>query len=118
MYVYADKYMIKAGDTLSSIAGNFGLLSYIQILHVNPEISNPNLIYPGEVINIPKMIPMSTYIVKPGDTLGTIIYNYNLELMKYYGVRITFDEVLAYNPRITDPNLIFTGMTIYLPEIL
>lgn len=118
MYVYVDKYTVKSGDTLSSIARSFNLLSYRQILYVNPEISNPDLIYPGQVINIPKMVPMSTYIVKPGDTLGTIIYNYNRELMKYYGFQITFDEVLAYNLRITNPDLIFPGMIIYLPEIL
>ncbi|HEY5587035.1 MAG TPA: LysM peptidoglycan-binding domain-containing protein [Ruminiclostridium sp.] len=118
MYVYVDKYTVKLGDTLSSIARNFELLSYRQISHVNQEISNPYLIYPGQVINIPKSVPMSTYIVKSGDTLGTIIYNYNRELMEVYGFQITFDEVLAYNPKITNPNLIFSGMIIYLPEIL
>jgi len=118
MYIYVDKYTVKPGDTLRSIARSFDLLSYRQILHVNPEILNPDLIYPDQVINIPKVVPMSTYIVKPGDTLGTIIYNYNRELMKYYGIQITFNEVLAYNPRITNSNLIFPGMIIYLPEIL
>jgi len=28
------------------------------------------------------------------------------------------DEVLAYNPMIVNPNLIYVGMIIYLPEIL
>lgn len=111
-------YCVKPGDTLVSIARSFDLLSYRQILFINPEITNPNLIHPGQIINIPKVIPMSTYIVKPGDTLGTIIYNYNRELMKYYGTQITFNEVLAYNPRIINPNLIYPGMIIYLPEIL
>lgn len=118
MYAYVNKYTVKPGDTLSSIARSFELLTYRQILRVNPQIFNPNLIYPGQVINVPKIVPMSTYIVKPGDTLGTIIYNYNRELMKYYGTEITFDEVLAYNPRITNPDLIVPGMIIYLPEIL
>lgn len=118
MYVYVDKYTVKPGDTLNNIARRFDLLSYRQILYVNPQLSDPNLIYPGQVINVPKTVPMSTYIVKPGDTLGTIIYNYNRELMAIYGFQITFDEVLAYNPGITNPNLIFPGMIVYLPEIL
>lgn len=118
MYIYVDKYTVKPGDTLSSIAGEYDLLTYRQILHVNRNILNPDLIYPGQVINVPKVIPMSTYIVKPGDTLANIVYNYNLELMSIYGWQITFDEVLAYNPMITDPNYIFPGLIIYLPEIL
>ncbi len=118
MYVYVDKYTVKSGDTLSSIARNFYLLTYKQILRVNRDILNSNLIYPGQVINVPKMIPMSTYFVKPGDTLANIVYSYNLELMNIYGWQITFDEVLAYNPMITNPELIYPGMIIYLPEIL
>jgi hypothetical protein len=118
MYMYVDRYTVRPGDTLSNIAGRFDLLTYTQILHVNPGLSNPNLIYPGQVINIPKLLPMSTYIVKPGETLGNIVYNYNRELMEVYGHQITFDEVLAYNPMITNPNLIYPGMVIYLPEIL
>ncbi|HYH03260.1 MAG TPA: LysM peptidoglycan-binding domain-containing protein [Bacillota bacterium] len=118
MFVYVDKYTVKPGDTLRGISRSFGLQSYQQLLHINPEISNPNLIYTGQVINIPKAVPMSTYVVKPGDTLGTIIANYNRELLEIYGFEITFNEVLAYNPGITNPELIFPGMVIYLPEIL
>jgi LysM repeat protein len=118
MYSYVDEYTIKNGDTLDSLAKRFNLLTYRQILHVNPDIKNSAVIYPGQVINIPKLVPMSTYVTKPGDTLGTIVYNYNRELMNYYGIQISFDEVLAYNPSIMDPNIILPGMIIYLPEIL
>jgi hypothetical protein len=38
--------------------------------------------------------------------------------MEIYGSPITFDEVLAYNPIIENPDLIFPGMIIYLPEFL
>jgi len=116
--MYVDKYTVKPGDTLSSIAERFDLLTYKQILRVNRDILNPNLIYPGQIINIPRVRPMSTYIVRRGDTLGEIIYNYNLSHMEIYGFLITIDEVLAYNPAIENPNLIYTGMTIYLPEFL
>ncbi len=118
MYAYVDQYIVRPGDTLYNIANTFELLTYKQILHVNPQILNPYLIYPGQVINIPKIIPMYTYIVQPGDNLSTIIHNYNMELMEYYGIQITLNEVLAYNPGILNPNQIFADMIIYLPEIL
>ena len=118
MYIYVNQYTVKPGDTLDSIARNSELLSFTQILRVNKEIINPNFIYPGQVINIPKFVPLSTYIVRPGDTLANIVYNYNKDLMEVYGYQITFDEVLAYNPGIVNPNVIYPSMIIYLPEIL
>lgn len=39
-------------------------------------------------------------------------------IQKNIGVPITMDKVLAYNPVIVNPNLIYIGMIIYLPEIL
>jgi nucleoid-associated protein YgaU len=118
MYMYVDEYTVKVGDTLYSLAKRFDLLTYRQILRVNPEITNPNRIYPGQIINIPKLRPMTTYRVIPGDTLGRIIYNYNQDHIEIYGAPITMEEVLAYNPMITNPDLIYSGMIIYLPELL
>lgn len=118
MYMYVEKYTVKPGDTLSSIARKFNLLTYRQILPINRDISNPNHIYPGQVINIPKSRPLTTYIVRPGDTLTNILYHYNKEHIEIYGFPVMLDEVLAYNPMITNPNLIYVGTTVYLPEIL
>lgn len=118
MYIYVDKYTVERGDTLYSLARKFELLSFRQILRVNPEITNPNLIYAGQVINIPKQRPLTTYTVIDGDTLGYIIYNYNREHIEIYGAPVTLEEVLAYNPMITNPDLIYPGMVIYLPELL
>jgi spore germination protein YaaH len=118
MYAFVNKYTVEPGDTLSSIARRFELLSATQLLRVNPEIADPDLIYPGQVINVPKVVPMSTYIVRSGDRLWSIVSNYNRKLMRYYGNQITMDEVLAYNPGIKNPDLIYPGMIVYLPEIL
>ncbi|NLK69371.1 MAG: LysM peptidoglycan-binding domain-containing protein [Clostridiaceae bacterium] len=118
MYLYVDQYIVQPGDTLYNIAQRFFLLNYTQILRVNKDISNPDVIYPGQVINIPKMVPMNTYIVQPGDTLDDIVHSYNQEHFEIYGFNITCDEVLAYNPMIVNPNLIYPGMIIYLPEFL
>lgn len=46
------QYTIQKGDTLSSIARRFGV-TVQEILAVNPQITNPNIIFVGRVINIP-----------------------------------------------------------------
>jgi hypothetical protein len=61
---------------------------------------------------------MNTYIVHPQDKLVNVIYNYNRNHTKKYGAPITMDEVLDYNPVIVNPDLIYAGIIIYLPEIL
>lgn len=118
MFSYVDKYIVKPGDTLNIIAKSLGLFTVKQLLIINPQIQNPDFIYPGQIINIPQIIPMTTYVVKPGDILYTIIERYNVQLQKYYGTKITVNEVLAYNAIISHPNMIYPGMILYLPEIL
>ena len=44
------EYVVKSGDTLSKIASMYGT-TYQQLAQIN-NISNPNLIYPGQIIEI------------------------------------------------------------------
>ncbi len=44
------EYVVKPGDTLSKIASNYNT-TYQHLAQIN-EISNPNLIYPGQIIKI------------------------------------------------------------------
>jgi LysM repeat protein len=48
----AATYVVQQGDTLSGIAQKFGI-SLSDLESANPEITNPDLIIPGQVINIP-----------------------------------------------------------------
>ena len=66
-------YTVKSGDTLSGIANIFGT-TYQKIAELNG-ISNPNLIYPGQVLKISgggTTSSSSTYTVVSGDTLSEI----------------------------------------------
>jgi spore coat assembly protein SafA len=45
-------YVVRPGDTLSGIAERFGV-SLGALEAANPQITNPDLINPGQVIKIP-----------------------------------------------------------------
>jgi nucleoid-associated protein YgaU len=47
-------YTVKSGDSLSKIAGNYSGITWQQIFEANKDqISDPNLIHPGQVLKIP-----------------------------------------------------------------
>ena len=49
----ADSYTVKSGDTLSYIAQK--LHTTVKELTELNDISNPNLIYPGEILKVPEL---------------------------------------------------------------
>lgn len=92
-------YTVVAGDTLSGIASKYGT-TYQKLAEYN-NISNPNLIHPGQLIKIPgttnnNVTTSSTYIVKSGDNLTKIA--------KMFGT--TVNQLVAWN-NIANPNLIY-----------
>jgi spore coat assembly protein SafA len=104
-------YTVVAGDTLFLIAKRFGV-SLEALIAANPQIPDPDLIFPGQVICVPFMpmppvphCPGATYIVVQGDTL--------FQIAQRFGV--TLEALLAVNPQITNPDLIFPGQVICLP---
>jgi LysM repeat protein len=102
----AATYIVQAGDTLSGIAQRFGV-SLAALEAANVQITDPNLIHPGQVIHIPSNIPPPgfTYVVQPGDTLSGIAERF----------RVTLAALEAANPQIKDPNRIFPGQVIHVP---
>jgi LysM repeat protein len=102
---------VQWGDTLSGIAAQCGTT-------VNAiRLANPMLgwwVYAGQVLYMPNgttSVPVSpptsggTYIVQPGDTLGKIAARIGCSL----------NALLAANPQIQNPSLIFAGQSINLP---
>ena len=92
-------YYAQSGDTLRKIAVKFNT-SVDAILKVNPQITNPNLIYVGQAIAIPAGV--STYAVQRGDTLRIIANKFGT----------TVDSLLSLNPNIKNPNLIYVGQIV------
>ena len=92
-------YYAQSGDTLRKIAARFNT-SVEAILKVNPQITNPNLIYVGQAISIPA--GASSYAVQRGDTLRIIANRFGTSV----------DSLLALNPNITNPNLIYVGQVV------
>lgn len=90
------KYTVKTGDTLAGIAAKFGT-TYQCLARIN-HISNPNLIYTGQVLDIDEPAGEKTYKVKLFDTLNKIAKLYNT----------TADKIAADNG-IKNKNLIYVG---------
>jgi spore coat assembly protein SafA len=112
-------YRVVSGDTMFEIARRYGI-TLDALITANPQIPDPNLIYPGQEICIPLLpvtapMPISMpapsscngtlYIVQPGDTLFEIARANNILLA----------TLIAANPQIPDPNLIYPGQTICIP---
>ena len=99
--VSGNVYIVQSGDTLKIISARFNT-TLEAILKVNPQISNQNLIYVGQVINLPS--GTNSYFVQSGDTLNIIAARFGTTLAK----------LLTLNPVITNPNIIFVGQMIII----
>ncbi|MCB9421389.1 MAG: LysM peptidoglycan-binding domain-containing protein [Ardenticatenaceae bacterium] len=115
--VSALAYKVQWGDTLNKIAARFGV-SVQAIVSAN-NISNPNLIYADQILQIPDgnatPVPQTpspttpvptggTYTVKTGDTLSAIA--------RRFGTTIA---AIAQANNISNVNLIYVGQVLTIP---
>jgi LysM repeat protein len=128
--VSAATYIVQPGDTLWRISRQFGTTvdAIVQANH----IANPNLIYVGQILEIPGVPsqtppvvppgptttpqpppptvaptqppPTQTYVVQPGDTLTRIAARFG-----------TTVQALVQANNIVNPNLIFVGQVLVIP---
>jgi LysM repeat protein len=101
---------VVSGDTLRKIADRCGT-SVAALRLANPEIGWGNLIYPGQVLQLPGTILGTDggyfiYIVARGDTLKGLAVRFGT----------TVDALLAANPNISNANVIYEGqrLTVYV----
>ena len=94
-------YTVRSGDTLSSIAAKFGT-SYQTLASLNG-ISNPNLIYAGQVLQVTGSASTGSvyYTVRAGDNLSSIASRYGT----------SYQSIAALNG-LANQNLIYAGQTL------
>ncbi|MBE0695791.1 MAG: LysM peptidoglycan-binding domain-containing protein, partial [Anaerolineaceae bacterium] len=103
------RYTVQLRDTLSGIADDCDT-TVANILTLNPEITNPNLIFIGQVLQISGSTSEISdyppaYIVQPGDTLD--------EIARLYGTSVW--EIEKANPHLWFNDPIYAGMVLYIP---
>lgn len=107
-------YTVRPGDTLYSIAERFG--SEVQLIEqtnaIYPPITDPGLIYPGQVLLIPEtgigQRDQISYIVNPGDSLYSIGLRFSA----------TPDILVGLNPQITNADVIFADVPLEVPAFI
>ncbi len=97
-------YTVKSGDTLSGIAAKYNT-TYQYLAKIN-NISDPNLIYSGQILKVPSDSSENSnsfvnYTVKSGDTLSGIAAKYGTTYQK-----------IAEDNEISDSNLIYAGQVL------
>ena len=104
-------YIVQPGDTMFSIAQMFGV-SLAALIAANPQITDPAVLFPGDVLCVPGREPVSCpvgfmgrYTVQPGDTMFSIA--------QMFGVSLA--DLIAANPQITDPDVLFPGDVLCVP---
>lgn len=121
-------YTVKSGDTLSAIAKAEGV-SLAQLEAANTQIKNPNVIYPGESVNVPLpncIVPpsstttttTSTPTTSPGPCTGISTYKV-VKGDTLYGIAsdngLTLAQIEAANPQIPNFNIIYPDEIINIP---
>ncbi|MCL2467695.1 MAG: LysM peptidoglycan-binding domain-containing protein [Micrococcales bacterium] len=114
-------HTVEPGDSLWKIAeDHLGDGSrWPEIYALNPWIEDPNLIYPGQELAMPDAHGHHhdgghheghwTHTVEPGDSLWKIAED-------HLGDGSRWPEIHALNPWIDDPNLIYPGQELVMPD--
>ena len=95
-------HVVQYGENLSGIAANYGT-TWQELARINA-LSNPNIIYQGQTLNVvgSQSVPTSGYcVVEYGDTLSGIATQFGT----------TVERLISAN-EISNPNLIYAGQVL------
>ena len=113
--VAAGKYNVAKGDYLWKISGMSDIYgdpyAWMKIYTYNrSQISDPDLIYPNQVLEIPRVVRPGQYFVQSGDDLTMISKN--------NGNAFTWQKIYEANKDVIgeDPNMIYPHMVLSLPQ--
>lgn len=104
-------YIVQPGDTMFTIANRFGV-NLNALIAANPQISNPNVLVPGQTVCVPTTTPGQcgpntfAYTVQPGDTMFLIARRFGISLQ----------SLIAANPQVSNPNNIVPGQVLCVPN--
>ena len=96
------------------IAQRFGV-PLDALIAANPQIPDPSLIFPGQIVCVPTAVPPPPtvcapgtfrYTVQPGDSMWKIAQRFGVSL----------NALIAANPQIPDPSRIFPGQIVCVPN--
>ena len=102
-------YTVKAGETLTEIAAQFGVEPQV-LLDLNG-LENADAIFVGQTLRVPVTVdasqpaPPGTYRVQPGETLSAIAQRYGM----------TLEELMALN-QIADANAVYAGQLLAIGD--
>lgn len=99
-------HCVRYGETLSGIAARYG--TTVSAITTANGIANPNRIYAGRCLVIPRGIapaPLRVHVVQPGETLWRIAVCHGT----------TIYRLVALNG-IANPNLIYSGQRLLVPD--
>lgn len=113
---FQGRYTVVPGDTMFFIVQRFGV-SLDALIAANPHIADPDVLSPGDVLCVPgvdggrepAMCPAGfggRYTVQPGDTMFTIAGMFD----------VSVDALIAANPHIADPDVLFPGDVLCVPN--
>ena len=107
-------YTVVAGDTLYSIASNFGV-SVVDLIYLNNLDST--ILNVGQVLEIPSVVSnYATYIVKKGDTLYSIANSYGTTVNKIMSLNNLNSTLLLIGQELlipTDNSITETNYPVY-----
>ncbi len=102
--------VVQPNDTLAGLSKQ-NRVPLERLLAVNPQIQDPNRIFPGQIVILPlphQRNPVSEVqrAVRPGDTMWNIAREFGVPLQ----------QVIRLNPQVNNPDLIYPGMILTIKQ--